>query len=544
MPSLFDNTLSFFGLQRAPGPSFKERLNAFANPFANPTAKLNGDEPERKSWPEDSGLTALSTEWGRYFFVEMERLKRYKDYDIMDTGSLSVLLDALVDACFIADDGALSGFKVYAKNNPRYTQVMERVVNETGLTMLARDFLRQTVKYGDNFVATISDGYSNIVAVEEVHPREMRVKFDERGRLRTGIEGGQRLPYWQVDPQEKPLASWSPDEMSHLKYAPVRRAVYSDRSFLEALRPVWHKLNMQEQAVVVMRLLRASTRFAHLIDVTGKDDKGAEETIKRYRELLRKEKGPSDSIGSRRQENRYLSVTEDFFIPVGHLKVGTEIKERKSAVQMLDPNLQGLRYLPDLEYFQQQLFSRAPASMVGIPSAKPDIDQQDIATARMLQFFQVWILEAQLIKPILVKAIILKFGGMAQNVNDAIRFEWPNVIVKSSWRSSDAQFRKSMADTNRIEQMTISRKHVAQREHGFTDAEWDEEKAEILKERDVFGAVPTNTQAAQVRQGNNSEQIMTELFNKYPDFFAYLLRALEQQGQPMYGNGHKEIVRE
>jgi hypothetical protein len=118
---------------------------------------------------------------------------------------------------------------------------------------------------------------------------------------------------------------------------------------------------------------------------------------------------------------------------------------------------------------------------------------------------------------------------------DDFKIVFPNIQMRASWRSADARFRDSLASGNEIEQGIISRKAVSKNRYSFTDAEWEEEKKEILKERDEFAPPePPSTLAPktpvakakdpnkvtsnkghvskvkQMRKGHNSESLLAQ----------------------------------
>jgi len=164
-----------------------------------------------------------------------------------------------------------------------------------------------------------------------------------------------------------------------------------------------------------------------------------------------------------------------------------------------------LRSLPDVEYLRDKIFARIPKEMVGIKTqgGGNDLSQQEIAAGRMFQWCQK-ILEIQLIRPLLALALYMKFGSIGQDLDEAIKVQWPRVLVKTSWRLADALFRSSMAISNDINNNLIDSKTAAVARYGWTDAEWDIICAGRKWDMENLPQPSKGDKASQTAQGSNS----------------------------------------
>lgn len=455
------------------------------------------NDPQGRGYPDAQYVQAMFRQWDDLFRLNVARQRRYRDYDDMDTDQLAALLDSVVDASLISDDGETFSFKVQAK--AKYQTVIDDINEALNLQHEIRDILRDTLKYGDNFIGLIFDEYFNIRGFDNPPPGQIFVNTDDRLRLLTGTEdiGGLAIPraYQQKTLGSRVVAGWQPWEMFHLRFAPKRRLIYSSKSFLEDMRMAWYKIRIIEEALVLHRATRATPRNVHMLDLTGKSNQEAEAALKEYVTNVTQVKVSTDQYLRENPE-----VDQDFYLSTGYRQgADTKLYPSLNNVKLLDPRNTGLR-LDDVNYMQSKYFSRVPSEMVGLLRDQNDISQQDIAASRFYLNLQE-LLTNQFLTPLYNLGLALK--GYVPQKGD-FQIVMPNVQVRSSWRFADAEFRASMAHANDIQNGIISRKYIAQQKYGFSDAEWTEMEKEILGEQSKFAPPPTASDAQLKMKGNKS----------------------------------------
>lgn len=466
--------------------------------------KTQDSSPEARGWPDANYLAAMYRQWTELFQFGFTRQRRYTDYSLMDTGQTAALLDAVVDAVLVSDDGQLLGFKVEAK--AKYQNIIDQICHDLNLQFRLREILRDTLKNGDNFVPPVFDDYWNIRDLENPPPAQMWVFVDPHNRLLTGTEkmllNGEEAQvgraYQQKNLALTTVAGWQPFEMFHLKYAPKKNLIYSEKSMLEDIRADWYKLKFIEEALVMHRLTRASPRYDRIFDATKKSDIEAQKLITNAIKEMSKKK-----LTNNQEVSGVLGVEEDFYRTTGYYQGPDRWYPKLDEIKMLDPRNTGINRLDDVNHFVRKIFSRVPSEVVGILPDREDISAQDIAASRLYSYCQA-ILTQQLLKPLFNLGLALK-GYTPEDGDYKITF--PCVEMRASWRLSDAKFRQSMADANEIQNGIVSRKRIAQSKYGFTDEEWNAEKAEIKKEAAEMPPVPKATDAQLKRKGNNSESL-------------------------------------
>jgi hypothetical protein len=447
--------------------------------------------------------------WEEIFKIGYSRQRRYTEYSEMDDAEIAAQLDAVVNSVLVSDDGTFQGFRV--NTGSKYGNVIEDLVERLDLRWYIRETLRDLLTSGDEFQEIVVDEDFNIVRLQSVPAPQMYVNVDRHNRLLGGfgtftnfdqeifgIKPKIRLPraYHQLNSSMNIVAAWLPWEMQHLKWRVSTKKTYSASAYLEPMRRAWHGLRMMEQGMIVARVIRAYTRNVHYLDQTDKDPEAAEADLRAYIESVAKKKTSGGNL-----LERPLGVDEDLFLGTGYIDAGEEFLPKLTRIETLDPSNRGLANIADVEYHQKKLFPYISKAVVGIETSSDDLTPQDVSSSRLYQYCQQGVLERQLLWPLFRLQLLLK--GY-KPVKSDIEIEWPEVVVRNSWRFSDADFRRAMAWRNHVEMGTASRRYVAQHELGMSDEEWETVKAEVSEEMASMPVIPQGSQAAQTAQGNRS----------------------------------------
>ena len=115
----------------------------------------------------------------------------------------------------------------------------------------------------------------------------------------------------------------------------------------KAIRPA-NQLRMMEDALVVYRIARAPERRIFYIDVGNLPKGKAEEYVKQIMDKYRNKMVYDASTGNVRDDKKYMSMLEDFWLPRRDGGKGTEITTL--------PGGQNLSQIDDITYFQQKLY--------------------------------------------------------------------------------------------------------------------------------------------------------------------------------------------
>jgi hypothetical protein len=133
-------------------------------------------------------------------------------------------------------------------------------------------------------------------------------------------------------------------------------------SYLHKAIKSLNQLRMIEDALVIYRLSRAPERRIFYIDVGNLPKIKAEQYLKEVMSRYRNKLVYDASTGEVRDDKKYMSMLEDFWLPRREGGRGTEITTL--------PGGQNLGELTDVEYFQKKLYRS-----LGIPESRIGSDQ-------------------------------------------------------------------------------------------------------------------------------------------------------------------------
>jgi hypothetical protein len=153
----------------------------------------------------------------------------------------------------------------------------------------------------------------------------------------------------------------SPDAVIYIPSGFTDQNTGAVMSYLQkALRPA-NQLRMLEDAVVIYRLSRAPERRIFYIDVGNLPKAKAEQYVKDIMNRYRNKLVYDAKTGEIRDDKKYMSMLEDFWMPRRDGSKGTEITTLQGG--------QNLGELTDIEYFQHKLYS---ALNIPISRVMPD----------------------------------------------------------------------------------------------------------------------------------------------------------------------------
>ena len=150
-----------------------------------------------------------------------------------------------------------------------------------------------------------------------------------------------------VTGQQKDAIKFAKDSIAYCTSGLVDRNKHTVLSYLQKAIKALNQLRMIEDSLVIYRMSRAPERRIFYIDVgnlpKAKAEQYLREVMNRYRNKLTYDAG----TGEIRDDKKYMSMMEDFWLPRREGGRGTEISTL--------PGGQNLGELTDVEYFQKKL---------------------------------------------------------------------------------------------------------------------------------------------------------------------------------------------
>lgn len=286
---------------------------------------------------------------------EAARLPAYIDYEGMEYYPIiSSALDLFMEeATTIGLNGKM--LNIYS-NKERIKMLLEEFFYEiVNVNVNLPFWVRNTVKYGDNFVLLYGERKKGITHVKQLVNYEIErferiqngkpvVKFKER---MTGDE-------------------FNVFEIAHFRLLGDDKYLPYGSSVLNKIRRVFRQLVMAEDAMLTYRIIRAGEKKVFKIDVGNIDEDDIEEYIYKVATKFKKTASVNPNDGQIDYRFNILGNDEDYFLPIRNANTQTGIDTL--------PGAQNLDAIQDIEYLRDNLF-------VGLGIPKPFLSFQDAAGA-------------------------------------------------------------------------------------------------------------------------------------------------------------------
>lgn len=286
---------------------------------------------------------------------EAARLPAYIDYEGMEYYPIiSSALDLFMEeATTIGLNGKM--LNIYS-NKERIKMLLEDFFYDiVNVNVNLPFWVRNTVKYGDNFVLLYGERGKGISHVKQLVNYEIErferiidgkpiVKFKER---MTGDE-------------------FNVFEIAHFRLLGDDKYLPYGSSVLNKIRRVFRQLVMAEDAMLTYRIIRAGEKKVFKIDVGNIDEDDIEEYIYKVATKFKKTSQINPNDGQIDYRFNILGNDEDYFLPVRNANTQTGIDTLPGAA-----NLDAIQ---DIEYLRDNLF-------IGLGIPKPFLSFQDAAGA-------------------------------------------------------------------------------------------------------------------------------------------------------------------
>ena len=151
-----------------------------------------------------------------------------------------------------------------------------------------------------------------------------------------------------VTGQQKDAVKFAKDAIAYCTSGLVDRNKHTVLSYLQKAIKALNQLRMIEDSLVIYRLSRAPERRIFYIDVGNLPKAKAEQYLREVMSRYRNKLTYDANTGEIRDDKKYMSMMEDFWLPRREGGRGTEISTL--------PGGQNLGELTDVEYFQKKLF--------------------------------------------------------------------------------------------------------------------------------------------------------------------------------------------
>ena len=319
--------------------------------------------------------SAAMSAYGAY-----DRMARYSDFSEMEyTPEIASALDIYSEESVSPDENGKT-LHIYSENANIKRILTELFYDTLNIEFNLTSWVRSLVKYGDFFLFNDVHPEQGVINAYPLPISEIEREegFDPNDplavRFRWVTQGNQVLENWQI---------------SHMRLLGNDAFLPYGSSVLEPARRIWRQLILLEDAMMVMRIVRAPSRKAFYIDVGNVPPEDIPNYMEQAQNALKKSSVVDKNTG--RVDLRYnpLSIDEDYFIPVRGGDSGTRIDDVGGITTSGETD--------DVEYIQKKLFAalKIPKAYLGYDEglgAKATLSQEDIRFSRTIARVQRTIL--------------------------------------------------------------------------------------------------------------------------------------------------------
>jgi hypothetical protein len=425
--------------------------------------------------------------YSQAIYYEPTRMASFYDYESMEyTPEISAALDIYGEESTTVDQNGYM-LQIYSESK-RIKSILTDLFNNildinTNLPM----WIRNTCKYGDNFVYLKLDSEKGIVGCMQLP--NIEIERLERGMAANGqnVEEpaetqGLRFK-WKVKNME--FNSW---EIAHFRLLGDDRKLPYGTSMLEKARRIWKQLILSEDAMLIYRTSRAPERRVFKIFVGNMDDKDVEPYVQRVANKFKRDQVVDGKTGNVDMRFNQMAVDQDYFIPVRD-------PAAPSPIDTL-PGAQNLGEIADIEYIQKKLLTalRVPKAFLGFEEAVGDgknLSLLDIRFARTINRIQKCMI-AELNKIAIIHLFLLGFEDELSNFTLGLSnpSSQADLLKIEGWKEKILLYKDAVAGIEGIAPVSVSwaKKHIL----GFSD---DEIKLDLQQQRveKAVGAELTNT---------------------------------------------------
>jgi len=286
---------------------------------------------------------------------EAARLPAYMDYEGMEYYPIiSSALDLFMEeATTIGINGKM--LNIYSNKERIKTLLEEFFFDIVNVNVNLPFWVRNTVKYGDNFVLLYGEPKKGITHVKQLVNYEIE-RFERIQNSKPIVKFKERMTGDE----------FNVFEIAHFRLLGDDKYLPYGSSILNKVRRVFRQLVMAEDAMLTYRIIRAGEKKVFKIDVGNIDEDDIEDYIYKVATKFKKVAQVQPNDGQIDYRFNIMGNDEDYFLPVRNANTQT-------GVETL-PGASNLDAIQDIEYLRDNLF-------IGLGVPKPFLSFQDAAGA-------------------------------------------------------------------------------------------------------------------------------------------------------------------
>jgi hypothetical protein len=414
-------------------------------------------------------------------YYEPNRIASFYDYESMEyTPEISTALDIYSEESTTPNqDGYL--LQIYSESKRIKSILVDLFVNNLDINTNLPMWVRNTCKYGDNFVYLKLDtekGVTGCIQLPNIEIERLERGMETRTVNATPNPNDKGLRFnWKVKDME--FNTW---EIAHFRLLGDDRKLPYGTSMLEKARRIWKQLILAEDAMLIYRTSRAPERRVFKVFVGNMDDKDVEAYVQRVANKFKREQVVDSKTGNVDLRFNQMAVDQDYFVPVRDPAQTMPIETLAGA--------QNLAEIADIEYIQKKLLTalRIPKAYLGFEEVVGDgknLSLLDIRFARTINKIQKAII-AELNKIAIIHLFLLGFEDELHNFTLGLTnpSKQADLLMIDVWKEKVTLYKDMVTEIPKSIQPTSAtwaKKHI----FGFSDEDIKLEVQQIRLERAV-----------------------------------------------------------
>ena len=317
-------------------------------------------------------------------YYETTRLASYADYEGMEFfPEIAAALDIFMEESTTPNgEGRILNIFSESKRVRRILQDLffNRLDLHTNLPM----WVRNTCKYGDNFLYLSMDAENGIQGVKQLPNIEVSRKERDGFGVNTNTAEEDRFSPVKFVWGQKELEfnAW---QVAHFRLLGDDRRLPYGTSILEKARRIWKQLLLSEDAMLIYRVTRAPERRIFKIFVGNIDEKDVPAYVNKIANNFKRSPVIDQQTGQVDTRYNQMAQDQDYFIPVRDPNAPSPIDTLPGATNLSE--------IADIQFLQKKLFTalRVPKAFLNfeeVAGEGKNLALQDIRFSRTINRVQ------------------------------------------------------------------------------------------------------------------------------------------------------------
>jgi len=392
-----------------------------------------------------------------------------------NTPEISAALDIYAEESTTPDkDGHI--LKIYSESKRIKSVLTDLFNNKLDINTNLPMWVRNTCKFGDNFVYLKLDSERGVVGCQQlpniqIERLEKGMKFQPE-KYSAEIENDALKFTWKEKNME--FNTW---EIAHFRILGDDRKLPYGTSMLEKARRIWKQLLLSEDAMLIYRVSRAPERRVFKVFVGNMDDKDVDGYVQRVANKFKRDQIVDQKTGNVDMRYNQMAVDQDYFIPVRDTTTTNPIETLPGGTNLAE--------IADIEYIQKKLVTalRIPKAYLGFEEAVGDgknLSLLDIRFARTINRIQKSMI-AEMNKIAIIHLFLLGFEDELTNFTIGLTnpSKQSDLLGIELWKEKITLFKDAVApiqDSVAPVSASWAKKHIL----GFSD---DEIRLDLQQQR-------------------------------------------------------------